>query len=493
MKKLYTTPKALVVSDFKNSCSLYRLFFIKALSLVSVIIFLSNISPASANTQSFNNISNDLSGGTNVLKAIPSSYTMSSKVYRESGSALMGGEDSRKNLRFNIKLQIKVAFDTAFAGREGSKNVEDAFFGINSAFTSLNPQLVEIREPLAIGEKQNNLSQYNDQHENIDSFPFLRSLSRSLGRADEGGTITISANSPLTKISFMNSKGEARTLLDVAAGSIAADSTDVVNGSQLYALGNSVAKSLGGNTSYENGKWTAPSFKVKGVDYNGDVTTSIYDNVSAAFAGVGDSFENVKNEIAKEIAGERSDSLNWSKEDRAFVAQHGENKSSSKLTSLLDGTINNNSTDAVTGKQLHILGNSIAKSLGGNTSYENGTWITPTFTFEGLNSNGDIATATYDNVAAAFSGVGNSFTNVKNEITNQIMHAKNDSLLWSESVHAFVASHSDIPGQIPADGSYNKIKYLQDGDISVYSHDAINGSQLYSFGDSVAKYFGGGA
>ncbi|WP_375673870.1 hypothetical protein, partial [Bartonella sp. TS82HLJMH] len=206
MKKLYTTSKASVVNDFKNSCSLYRLLFIKALSLASVIIFLSNISPVSANTQIFNNISSGFSGGTNVLKAIPPAYVVGSKLYKDSGSAFIEDEDAFKNLNPNIKFQTQLALDTAFAGRESSKdedsfrninpnikfqtqpaldtaltgkesskkesskNVADAFSSVKSAFTSLNHQLelAEIKNPPAIEEKQNNLSQGHDQHKNIE-------------------------------------------------------------------------------------------------------------------------------------------------------------------------------------------------------------------------------------------------------------------------------------------------------------------------------------
>uniref|UniRef100_UPI0035D09DCA hypothetical protein n=1 Tax=Bartonella sp. MR110HLJHH TaxID=3243555 RepID=UPI0035D09DCA len=233
MKKLYTTSKAPVVNDFKNSFSLYQLLFIKALSLASVIIFLSNISPVSANTQIFNNISSGFSGGTNVLKAIPPAYVVGSKLYKDSGSAFIEDEDAFKNLNPNIKFQTQLALDTAletaFAGRESSKdedafrnlnpnikfqtqpaldtaltgkesskkesskNVADAFSSVKSAFTSLNHQLelAEIKNPPAIEEKQNNLSQGHDQHKNIEG------LIRGLGRDDEERAVTIAAASPL--------------------------------------------------------------------------------------------------------------------------------------------------------------------------------------------------------------------------------------------------------------------------------------------------------
>uniref|UniRef100_UPI0035D04C70 hypothetical protein n=1 Tax=Bartonella sp. CM100XJJH TaxID=3243543 RepID=UPI0035D04C70 len=191
MKKLYTTPKALVVNGFENSCSFYRRLFIKALSLASVIIFLSNVSPVVAATQILNNISNDFSGGTNALKGIPPAYVVGSKLYRDSGSAFVEGEDAPKNLSSNIRFQTKAAFDTAFAGTEGYKNVEgyksvaDAFSVTNSDLAGLNHQIVEIKEPHAIGGKQDNLSQGNDRHENTGSFPFLRSLPGGLARADD--------------------------------------------------------------------------------------------------------------------------------------------------------------------------------------------------------------------------------------------------------------------------------------------------------------------
>ncbi|WP_375660370.1 hypothetical protein, partial [Bartonella sp. CL74QHWL] len=82
-----------------------------------VIIFLSNVSPVSANTQIFNNISSGFSGGTNVLKAIPPAYIVGSKLYKDNGSAFIEDEDAFRNLNPNInpniKFQTQLALDTA--------------------------------------------------------------------------------------------------------------------------------------------------------------------------------------------------------------------------------------------------------------------------------------------------------------------------------------------------------------------------------------------
>ncbi|WP_208436352.1 hypothetical protein, partial [Bartonella phoceensis] len=67
--------------------------------------------------------------------------------------------------------------------------------------------------------------------------------------------------------------------------------------------------------------------------------------------------------------------------ENAFVALHGADnaKSKSKITSLQAGVISNVSTDAVNGSQLYLLGNGLARSLGGGAQYENGEWKAPKF------------------------------------------------------------------------------------------------------------------
>ncbi|MDD9330936.1 MAG: hypothetical protein PV353_11405, partial [Bartonella sp.] len=60
----------------------------------------------------------------------------------------------------------------------------------------------------------------------------------------------------------------------------------------------------------------------------------------------------------------------------------------------------------------------VAKSLGGNASYENGAWTVPTFTVKSVKEDGKTEDKDYHDVASAFAGVGSSFTNVKSSLTN---------------------------------------------------------------------------
>ncbi|UNF52160.1 Vomp family autotransporter [Bartonella krasnovii] len=501
MKKLDATQKAQVVSDFKNSCSVYRLLFVKAFSLASVIIFLSNISPVSASTQILNNISNNFSGGTNMLKAIPPAYIVGSKLYADSDFAFTGDEKKAlENLSPNIKLQTKAAFDIAFAGRERFKNGVDKFSGVNSSFTIVNRPIAEIKAPAAIGGKQNNLSQGTDQHENTNSFSFMGGLPRGLargGKEDGDDELKLGSKSSTRILSILNNNEETRIITGVTAGELSAKSIEAVNGSQLYSLGTAVATSFGGKASYEDGKWVAPTFHFKGLNENGDITDTSYNDVSSAFTGVGNSFKkvkdqfaNIKDEIGKEISRVQSDALLWDSTKGAFVAEHGKegSKTNSKITSLANGDINSSSSDAVAGNQLHALGSSIAKTFGGQASYEGGKWVAPTFHFKSFNENGDVTDTTYENVTAAFAGVGDSIANIKNEISKEISSEKSDSLNWSAKDNAFVAEHGKEGSK-----TNSKITSLANGSITKDSTDAVTGGQLYSMNNTLASYFGGGA
>ncbi|WP_244133112.1 hypothetical protein, partial [Burkholderia metallica] len=55
------------------------------------------------------------------------------------------------------------------------------------------------------------------------------------------------------------------TLKNVAAGAVSSDSTDAVNGSQLYGASQSVASALGGGSAVDAaGKLTAPTYTLDG-------------------------------------------------------------------------------------------------------------------------------------------------------------------------------------------------------------------------------------
>ncbi|WP_187147394.1 YadA-like family protein [Bartonella grahamii] len=373
------------------------------------------------------------------------------------------------------------------------------------------------------------------------------------------------------------SKGQVG-LHNVAAGNIAKDSHDAVNGDQLHTVGSNVASYLGGSATFKDGVFTSPTYNISNITDNGTVTTSSYNDVGSAFAGLDASVKNVNTHLTNEVKkfddkltnitqAVQGDALLWSKTDKAFVAQHGEEgkeKTNSKITFLAAGAVSETSTDAVNGSQLHTLGTGVAKSLGGGAVYADGKWTAPTFTVKSVKDDGVSEDKVYSDVASALSGVGSSLTNVKNEITkqinNEIANVKGDSLVKKDATTNLITIGKEVEGSeinianktgvartlsgvkeaandneavnkgqldkglkdlsnslqsdesavVHYDKKDGKIDYanvtlggkdktavglhnVAAGKIAKDSHDAVNGDQLHSLGNTVATYFGGGS
>ncbi|WP_180338240.1 YadA-like family protein [Bartonella mastomydis] len=252
-------------------------------------------------------------------------------------------------------------------------NVADAFAGVNSVFKSLNQQIIDVKDGIDLGEKPKGSQKSDDANDIItEGFPFMRMvpMARMLPRAldemegedeDNGTTTTVGAKSTSKKLSIINSKGETRTLLGVAAGKLSADSTDAVNGSQLYSLGTEIAKSFGGEAGYnEKGEWKAPSFIVSQFK-DGHLSEESYNNVASAFAGMNKTLSIIDDRISKveqkANSNGASNGFPWNEKEGAYDASH--NGAPSKITHVADGNISEGSKDVVNGGQLWDTNNKV--------------------------------------------------------------------------------------------------------------------------------------
>ncbi|UNF47150.1 YadA-like family protein [Bartonella krasnovii] len=256
-------------------------------------------------------------------------------------------------------------------------NVADAFAGINDVFKDLNQQIIDVRDGIDITEKSK-LSQKNGDADDIisEGFPFMsmapmmrmRMLPVALDEVqdeveveDSGDTLAIGSKSPSKKVSILNSKGETRTLVDVAAGKLSADSTEAINGSQLYSLSTAVATSLGGEAGYnEKGEWKAPSFVVNQFK-DGHLSEESYNNVASAFAGMNETLSIIDSRLSKvEKDGNSNGSSNgfpWNEEEGAYDVSH--NGKDSKITHVADGDVSEGSKEVVNGGQLWNIDNKV--------------------------------------------------------------------------------------------------------------------------------------
>ncbi|WP_079850171.1 trimeric autotransporter adhesin SadA [Salmonella enterica] len=230
--------------------------------------------------------------------------------------------------------------------------------------------------------------------------------------------------------------GNASKITNLAAGTLAADSTDAVNGSQLFDTNEKVDQNTADittNTNSINQNTTDIATNTNSINQN---TTDIATNTT-----------NINN-LSDSITTLTDDALLWDAASGAFSAKH--NGSDSKITNLAAGTLAADSTDAVNGSQLFATNENVS---------QNTTDIAANTTSINQNTT-DIATNT------------TSINNLSNSVTT----LTDDALLWDAASGAFSAKHN---------GSASKIINVAAGDLSEDSTDAVNGSQLYETNQKV--------
>ncbi len=199
-----------------------------------------------------------------------------------------------------------------------------------------------------------------------------------------------------------NHAGSASKIINVAAGELSEDSTDAVNGSQLYETNQKV-----------------------------DQNTSDIADINTTITNLG------------------TDALSWDEATNSFSASHG-SSTANKITNVAAGELSESSTDAVNGSQLFETNEKVDQ----NTT--------------------DIAANT-TNISQNSTAIENLNTSVT-DINTSITGLTDNALLWDEDIGAFSANHG---------GSTSKITNVATGELSEDSTDAVNGSQLYETNQKV--------
>lgn len=285
-----------------------------------------------------------------------------------------------------------------------------------------------------------------------------------------------------------------RKIVNVKNGAIKSDSYDAINGSQLYAISDSVAKRLGGGAALavldENtlqwdqtkGKYSAahgtssPTASVITDVADGTISASSKDavngsqlkatnddveantaniatntsNIATNTASIATNTTNITN-LTDSVGDLQADALLWNETKKAFSAAHGQD-TTSKITNVKDADLTADSTDAVNGSQLKTTNDAVAT----NTT----------------------------NIANNTSNIATNTTNISN-LTETVTNLGEDALKWDKDNGVFTAAHGN--------NTASKITNILDGTVTATSSDAINGSQLYDLSSNIATYFGGNA
>ncbi|HDO8785381.1 TPA: trimeric autotransporter adhesin SadA, partial [Salmonella enterica subsp. enterica serovar Concord] len=146
--------------------------------------------------------------------------------------------------------------------------------------------------------------------------------------------------------------GNASKITNLAAGTLAADSTDAVNGSQLFDTNEKVDKNtadIATNTGSINQNTADITANTDSINQN---TTDIAANTTSINQNTTDIATNTTNinSLSDSVTTLTDDALLWDAASGAFSAKH--NGSDSKITNLAAGTLAADSTDAVNGSQL---------------------------------------------------------------------------------------------------------------------------------------------
>ncbi|EAV8380254.1 hypothetical protein FEL82_03970 [Salmonella enterica] len=301
--------------------------------------------------------------------------------------------------------------------------------------------------------------------------------------------------------------GNASKITNLAAGTLAADSTDAVNGSQLFDTNEKVDKNtadITANTDSINQNTTDIAANTTSINQN---TTDIATNTTSI------------NNLSNSVTTLTDDALLWDAASGTFSASRS--GSASKITNLAAGTLAADSTDAVNGSQLYETNQKVDQNTSAiadintsitNLSSDNLSWNETTSSFSASHGSsttnkitnvaaGELSEESTDavngsqlfetnekvdqnttDIAANTTNITQNSTAIENlntsvsDINTSITGLTDNALLWDEDIGAFSANHG---------GSTSKITNVAAGALSEDSTDAVNGSQLYETNQKV--------
>ncbi|MFS9937219.1 YadA-like family protein [Salmonella enterica] len=315
--------------------------------------------------------------------------------------------------------------------------------------------------------------------------------------------------------------GNASKITNLAAGTLAADSTDAVNGSQLFDTNEKVDQNtadITANTDSINQNTADITANTDSINQNTTDITTNTNSINQNTTDIATNTTNINN-LSDSITTLTDDALLWDAASGAFSASH--NGSASKITNLAAGTLAADSTDAVNGSQLYETNQRVDQNTSAiadintsitNLSSDNLSWNETTSSFSASHGSsttnkitnvaaGELSEESTDavngsqlfetnekvdqnttDIAANTTNITQNSTAIENlntsvsDINTSITGLTDNALLWDEDIGAFSANHG---------GSTSKITNVAAGALSEDSTDAVNGSQLYETNQKV--------
>ncbi|WP_273783191.1 Vomp family autotransporter [Bartonella sp. AU15XJBT] len=451
-----------------------------------------------------------------------------------------GGAGYDKNGEWHAPtFQVYHIEDNGTVSKKPYDNVADAFEGVNNTFTNIHNQISDItKNSLVKQEGEDGLITVGKETGGTEiSIVNKDGEERTLSGVKDG-MISQTSTEAINGSQLFKTNENVKTVTD-----------------NLSKVAQNTSKYFGGSTDVLNG--IEPSFLIQGKPYNNvtdaftGVNTSItnidnkisdvvknslvkqdgisdpitigkdtagteiniagYGKVARSISGVKaaekgdeavnkDQLDKSIKDITKDIETVTAAAVLYDKNDDGSVNYGSvtlggdKNNGPVALHNVKDGSISQDSHDAINGSQINKISEDVAKFFGGGAKFVDGAFKGLKYTLSAI-VDGKVGKANFYDVGSALDGLDNNvqdvnkrLTNVSNEFNQKIEGISKDALLWDDEEEAFVARHEK-------DGkkTNSKLKYLLDGEIADGSTDAITGNQLYFMSNQLANYFGGGA
>ncbi|WP_143555323.1 ESPR-type extended signal peptide-containing protein, partial [Snodgrassella alvi] len=380
-----------------------------------------------------------------------------------------------------FSTSTSISLDSLSTGN--STTVSNLADGINTSLSAQSDSIDNSINKLST-EFDNNL---NNLTSNIAES--AEELTNSLNTVNKGvNTLKQNAlqwNEEAGAYSANHGTGNAQRITNVAAGNVAPDSSDAINGSQFFQLSGSASTGLN-NLSTSLSTVTNNQLNSLSTIISNSLST-VNQNVSSLSTGL--------NTVTEKVTALQTDALQWDKVNGNYKADHGTGNAQ-KITQVAAGSIAANSTDAVNGAQMYSLSTGTADSVNkltenlNKTNLELGSLSTATNTDlknlkDSLNSTSDKLTQLTSSTSGSIQSISTSLDTLTTSTANSLQALdkglkdtsssvsalQTNALQWNADKGVYDASRN---------GSAKVLSGVAAGAVSAVSTEAVNGGQLYS-------------
>ena len=280
-------------------------------------------------------------------------------------------------------------------------------------------------------------------------------------------------NSNISAYDASHATGTAQKITNVAQGTLAADSSDVVTGAQLFNTNNSVSTLSDNVDSKMNSISSSTSASV------GSLSSALGQFANEKINSLSTTFEDKLSTANSSVVSLQRNALLWNNQidGGAYDATH--DGKAQRITNVLAGNLAAGSSDVVTGGQLFTT-NSHLDTLSSSVSSGFNSLSTSLEDLQNKSPNGLVSQLEQTN--QSLSSLSVSASSSLTVADSHVKTLQQNALQWNSNISAYDASH--------ATGTAQKITNVAKGSLDADSSDVITGGQLFDTNTRVSSLSG---